>query len=106
MQGKFPRVLQIYVSFFSKIAPLASGVHLKTRFEDGPGALADSYAVENTNVDFEDLSHTSQRTKSCLHTVTNYRAAIPVVRLCHNDVNDANTTWCAEMNLTLVGSSP
>ena len=67
MQGKFPRVLQIYVSFFSKIALLASGVRLKTRFEDGPGALADSYAVENTNVDFEDLSHTSQRTKSCLH---------------------------------------
>ena len=31
------------------------------------GALADSYAVENPNVDFEDLSHTSQRTKSCLH---------------------------------------
>ena len=24
-------------------------------------------------------------------------AAIPVVRLCHNDVKDANTTWCAEM---------
>ena len=28
---------------------------------------------------------------------TNYRAAIHVVRLCHNDVDDANTTWCAEM---------
>ena len=66
LQGEFPRVLQIYVSFFSKIAPLASGVRLKTRFGDGPGALADSYAVENPNVDFEDLSHTSQRTKSCL----------------------------------------
>ena len=67
LQGEFPRVLQIYVSFFSKIAPLASGVRLKTRFEDGPGALADSYTVENPNVDFEDLSHTSQCTKSCLH---------------------------------------
>ena len=67
MQGKFPRVLQIYVSFFGKIAPLASGVRMKTRFEGGPGALADSYAVENPNVDFEDLSQTSQRTKSCLH---------------------------------------
>ena len=32
LQGEFPRVLQIYVSFFSKIAPLASGVRLKTRF--------------------------------------------------------------------------
>ena len=29
--------------------------------------------------------------------VTNYRAAIPVVRLCHNDVKDANTTLCTEM---------
>ena len=66
LQGEFPLGLQIYVSFFSKIAPLASGVRLKTRFGDGPGALADSYAVENPNVDFEDLSHTSQRTKSCL----------------------------------------
>ena len=86
-------------------------MRLKTRFEDGPGALADSYAVENPNVDFEDLSQTFQRTKSCLHrsrrctwhnrtmgiAVTNYRAALPVVRLCHNDVKDANTTWCAEV---------
>ena len=32
LQGEFPRVLQIYVSFFSKIAPVASGVRLKTRF--------------------------------------------------------------------------
>ena len=28
--------------------------------------MADSYAVENPNVDFKDLSHTSQRTKSRL----------------------------------------
>ena len=62
----FPRVLQIYVSFFGKIAPLASSVRLKTRFGDGPGAPADSYAVENPNVGFEDLSHTSQRTESRL----------------------------------------
>ena len=32
----------------------------------GPGALADSYVVENPNVDFKDLSHTSQCTKSRL----------------------------------------
>ena len=67
LQDTFPWVLQIYISFFSKITPLASGVCLKTRFENGPGALADSYAVENPNIDFEGLSHTSQRTKSCLH---------------------------------------
>ena len=67
------------LAFFSKIAPLASGVRLKTRFEDGPGALADSYAVENPNVDFEDLSHTSQRTKSCLHR--SRRCGIPVIPL-------------------------
>ena len=66
MQGEFPQVLQIYVSFLSKIAPLASSVRLKTRFGDGPGALADSYAVENLNADSKDLSHTYQRNKSRL----------------------------------------
>ena len=55
--------LQYYVSFFSKIAPLASSMCLKTRFGDSPGILADSHAVANPNVDFEDLSHTSQCTK-------------------------------------------
>ena len=35
LQGESPRVLQIYVSFFSKIAPVASGVRLKRPWRSG-----------------------------------------------------------------------